>query len=562
MKLTYVAWCSVFCISSLIANTEIVDQIQVLQQQGNTKLQAYFSVGTKFFHEKEFEKALYCFKKAQELNPNAAQPYFNMGLALKYTDNLEEAADAFLHATERKPTYTKAHFNRAVILKQLNKYDEAIAAYKEVIKQDPHHTQAHKDLGELYRTKNNNEKAIEHFCIYLKLNPRDYTTRFNLAFLCTSLGLVDEAVAQYKIIAKQTNSAQAWYNIGYTLKMAGRLDESIEMYKKVLEVNPAYEPAHLALGFAYLNNGDFARGWKQHERYLKSSNKNADRLRGLLQTNSIAGKRILLRPEGGLGDTIQFFRYAQVLKEMGAHVIASVQKPLVSLLSHCPFVDELIHSGQAVEPYHASCTFMSLPAVFHSDEETTPQNIPYIHPDPVLSSYWGDYFEQTKTFNIGICWQADVHNDVSRLPVAHRGIPLEKLLPLTEIENVHFYSLQKKDGVEQLADVPDDTPLHVFDDTFDELHGPFTDTAAAMQHLDLIITVDTAIAHLAGALGRPVWLLLPYSTDWRWVAGKTTSHWYPTMRIFKQPHPFDWDTVVDTMFVTLQKKIEGYTCAH
>jgi len=201
--------------------------------------------------------------------------------------------------------------------------------------------------------------------------------------------------------------------------------------------------------------------------------------------------------------------------------------------------------------HHASATLMSLPAIFHDNEQTLPQNIPYLHADKQLAQQWHTYLSSDTQFKVGICWQADVHNDVSRLPIARRGCELKYFVPLQNISHISLYSLQKYDGLEELATMPTDFPLHLFDD-LDEKAGPFMDTAAIIENLDLIITVDTAVAHLAGALGKKVWLLLPYSTDWRWIVDRTDTPWYPTMKIFKQKTPFDWESVMKEVVTELE----------
>ena len=197
---------------------------------------------------------------------------------------------------------------------------------------------------------------------------------------------------------------------------------------------------------------------------------------------------------------------------------------------------------------------MSLPAIFNDTHGTFPNNVPYLFADPTLVDYWKSQLAHDTNFKIGICWEVDRHNDESRLPIARRGCPLEKLYTLKNIPGISFYSLQKNDGIEELATVPHDFPLHTFDN-LDEKLGAFTDTAAIMKNLDLIITVDTAITHLAGGLGCPLWLLHPISTDWRWIHDSPDSHWYPTMRIFKQQTPFDWNGVIEEVARELKKLI-------
>lgn len=372
-------------------------------------------------------------------------------------------------------------------------------------------------------------------------------------------GNIEQALTAYRTILKYyPTQTQSLYNYGYTLKTAGRVDEAIECYKKVLTLDPAYEAAHFALGHAYLHKGDYEHGWQIHQRHIRTEKKASDNFWDLVKNNQLRGKTILLIPEGGLGDTINFIRYAQVIHDAGAHVVCLVQKPLYSLISHCPYIDTLVTNPQQIPAYDAKASYMSLPALFNSNEQTIPKNIPYIFPDPTLINHWQQQLSHDKNFKIGISWQADVFNDSSRLPIAHRGIPLATLHPLGLVQGVSFYSLQKKEGLDQLKNLPVAFKITCFESDFDEQHGSFMDSAAVITQLDLIITIDSALAHLAGALGKPVWLLLPYATDWRWIAHRTDSPWYPTMRIFKQPHPFDWESVAQDVLcelISLQQSI-------
>lgn len=400
-------------------------------------------------------------------------------------------------------------------------FPEAIICYEEIVNHNPTDIEALFQLGCCYLAIGNKKKSIEAFECVLKINP-------------------------YAIPAK--------YNLGYTYKTFGDLDTAIEIYKEIIALKPDYDPAHLALGFAYITQGNFEYGWQQHSRYLRQSGKNGDALRTFLQNNDIAYKTILLRPEGGLGDTINFIRYAQTLKNMGADVIAVCQKQLIPLLSRCDYIDQLIPIDHPAPTHHADATLMSLPAIFCDSAETVPHEIPYIFADPALIKLWQERLATDTHFKVGICWQVDVHNDQSKLPTARRGYPLESFAPLAHIEKVSFYSLQKYDGLEQIG--TSQLKLNVCED-LDEKSGPFMDTAALIQNMDLVITVDTAIAHLAGALGCKVWLLHPYATaDWRWIHGRTDSYWYPTMRIFKQKKAFDYEGVMQEVKKELKKLVQ------
>ena len=399
-------------------------------------------------------------------------------------------------------THTTPTIETGMAYQKNEQFTQAITCYEEIIDNEPYNISAMFNLGCCYLAIGNGEKAIELFNAVIKINPQ---------------------------------ALPALYNKAFTYKTMGKIDTAIELYQQIIQTNPDYEPAQLGLGFAYITKGDFEHGWKQHERYLAKSGKNGDALRLLLKNNTIAHKKILLRPEGGLGDTLNFIRYTQRLKNMHADVIVACQKPLIPLLSRCASIDQLIPCGASLPEYDADATLMSLPAIFADNVSTVPQEIPYLFADPALVEHWKQQLSSDTNFKVGICWQADVHNDIpSKLPIARRGVPLNSFAPLGKINGVSFYSLQKYDGVEQLTALPSDFQLHTFNN-FDEQSGPFMDTAALIKSLDLVITVDTAMAHLAGGLGANVWLLHPYATaDWRWICHRTDSYWYPNLRIFKQ----------------------------
>jgi hypothetical protein len=237
---------------------------------------------------------------------------------------------------------------------------------------------------------------------------------------------------------------------------------------------------------------------------------------------------------------------------MGAYVIGYIQKPLIPLLSLCPYIDEIVSNKEPVPACDAHATLMSLPAIFNDNESSFPCTIPYLCTSDQLIAEWKTILNNNTNFKVGICWQADIQNDLSRLPIARRGCPLKNFELLQRIENISFYSLQKYDGVEELSTISNSFVIHHFSD-LDEKSGPFLETAALMKNLDLIITVDTATAHLAGGLGCTVWLLLPYTTDWRWIYNRTDSPWYPTMRIFRQQNPHDWQSVIEQVIRALDR---------
>jgi len=270
----------------------------------------------------------------------------------------------------------KSYFTQAELCKKEGDLSQAILFYQKAIDLDSTYADACQALGSILKQKEQFIEAAHYLEQALRYDPLNITTRFNLGCTYLNMGKIDDAINEFHSIYHHfPNTISALYNKGYTQKTAGMIDEAIETYQEVLQKNPNYDAAHLALGFAYLSKGDFEHGWKQHERYLKKSKKNADKLRLLLDNNNIKNKTILLYPEGGIGDTINFVRYAKRLKEMGATVITTVQKQLVPLLSLCPYIDQLSSSNKQIA-YDASSTFMSLPAVFNDNERTFPCTIP------------------------------------------------------------------------------------------------------------------------------------------------------------------------------------------
>lgn len=516
--------------------------------------EAQFKLANELFYQKNYLDAINHYHEALRINPHYAQANFNCGLALYAIDRIDEALTFFENAITSDPRYAKAHFYCAEAYKKNNNIENAFKHYKYALEYDITLVQAYLALAELLRNQEHYDEALTCLKYGIQINPEDLQLYSSCAYLFIMLGRVDEAIQMYEeILKRHDTNTHALYNIGYALKMKGNPDQAINFFQQVLKIEPTNESAQFALGLAYLNNGNFKQGWQQHDHYLTRTNRYSLNLKTWIRDHALSGKVILLRPEGGLGDTIQFIRYAQLLKQDGAFIIAMVQPPLIPLLSLCTYIDRIIPATAPLPNYDGFSTIMTLPGVFESTENSIPCNIPYLHADQNLTEAWAEQLTHDKKFKIGICWQADVYNDSSRPKVAHRGISLKQLYPLALLKNVSLYSLQKKDGIEQLDNIPDYFHITCFDNFFDETHGSFMDTAAVMQHMDLIISVDSAVAHLAGALGKRIWLLLPYATDWRWIAYRTDSPWYPTMRIFKQREPFVWSDVITDVIQELQR---------
>jgi len=343
------------------------------------------------------------------------------------------------------------------------------------------------------------------------------------------------------------NEINEWYYTAYTLKQAGNMHEAIEWYEKILAQQPNHVHAHIGLAQAQLATGDLINGFQQLEwRLGKPPSYTKEAHTYLCSHERLDNKIILLRAEWGMGDLLQMLRYAKLLKERGAKIkLAPIHERLIPLLKLQPYLDEIISRGSPLPPFHIQIPIMSLPMVFETTLKTIPAHIPYLTVEQQRIDQWDNLFD-TNFFNIGICWHGNIIHD------EHKFMPLKYFLPLTDINSVNLYSLQQYHGLEQLADGHD--KLHILPSHVDA-DGAFLDTAAIMMHLDLIITVDTAIAHVAGALGKPVWLIVSHNTDWRWLQNRYNSPWYPTMRIFRQQIVNDWKTVGDQLYNELEKII-------
>lgn len=463
--------------------------------------------------------------------------------------------------TEIKPDVDKVqaqkNYDAALIQFNNKDYKQAIHHYQQALTHNPFLCDAYIGLSKsLEKTKQFN-KAIKCLIQGCKINPNNMLLLTNLANMLTVFGYVDEAITIYKQIANKHISAHILHNLAFAYKTRGDMDNALTLIKHIRKQYPTYEAGQFSLGMTLLQAGYFQEGWKELEHFYFTTNRCTPILKKWIQEDNLTDKVILVRTEGGLGDTIQFIRYCKLLKNQGAYVILECQKPLYNLLQRCDFYDELYpqnHMKEYKRKPDAFSTAMTLAGLYCLEEHSLPQDIPYIYPDPSLCDYWKSKVKGNNNIKIGLCWEVSLAHAPAHPTVGRRGIPLQILSQIGKLPHVSLYSLQKHDGLEQLKKLPSDITITVFDE-LDEQHGSFMDTAALISHLDLVITVDTATAHVAGALGIPVWILIPYSADWRWIVGRTNSPWYPTMKIFKRSHPHDWDTVIKNITNELEQFI-------
>jgi hypothetical protein len=346
------------------------------------------------------------------------------------------------------------------------------------------------------------------------------------------------AIACYnKILEETPTSFIGIYNSAYALRMNGNYQEALPFYECAIKMQSDYENSYFGLANIYLTLGNFEHGLPAFERGRESTTRLDKRL---ISKEQIQGKNILIHEEWGIGDTLQFIRYAKCLKDAGASKVLVASAPrIAALISLCPYIDHVVIFGQKT-PCHIDfkVPMLSLMHIFNTRMETIPNNIPYLYADQNLITYWKEKLQDDKNFKIGINWKG-----TGTLP--EKDFKPDLFLEIAMLPGISIYSLQK-DGEKDLASI-DNCPIKTFGSNFDIQHGAFMDTAAVIKHLDLIISNDTSVAHLAGGLGITTWIMLPKIADWRWFLDRTNTPWYPSMKLFRQSAQNDWQSVIENI---------------
>ncbi|MCL4229607.1 tetratricopeptide repeat protein [Candidatus Dependentiae bacterium] len=520
----------------------------------------HLNAGNEHMRSGNYQQAHHEYGQALDANPTSAITYFNQGIAYLCQNDTISALASFQHSVSLEPTYVKAHLQIGKIYQERNEYGHALTNLRNVLTIDPNNVDALERCGKIYMEQNNLAEALACFQQATTLCPHESSLAISYANALVANHRISEAFAKYQDLLQQfPHNETILYNIGYLYKRMGKIDTALHYYRKILENNPDHVEAHFGLAMSYLLTGSLLEGWKHYEsRWHRGGLTPRTFKQPQWSGEPLQGKTLFIHAEQGLGDTLQFIRYAKLAKTAGATVVAAVHKPLVTLLSHCPYLDRVIPLGQRITTFDYHIPLMSMPLVYQTELNSIPTNIPYLYADEQLVQHWGEVLKKEQTFTIGICWQGNPNYSTASLrrAVAAKSIPLHLFAPLASIPGVRLYSLQRTSGTEQLTEINDLFELHTFDDSFDVKHGRFMDTAAVMKHLDLVITVDTATCHLAGGLGVPVWLMLPNPPDWRWMLERSDTPWYPTMQLFRQPESGDWESVINEITLMITQLID------
>lgn len=547
----------------------------------------YSDRGHAYYELQRYDEALASYDKAIELQPNLADAWCGRGNVFCSLNRLDEGLAAYDKALAYQPNLENAWLGRGNIFRGLARYDEALAAYDKALAYKPDLETAWLGRGDaLYNLKRYDE-ALAAYGRVLALKPDSGNAWLGRGNALCTLQRYDEALTAFdKTLTLKPNSEFAWLGRGNAFSDLARYDEALAAYDKALNLNPELENAWLARGNVFfamnrdddalsnyesaiglrreyaeallnksqvkLSLGDFEEGWALYEwrwksRLFTSPVRNFSE-KHLLEDADVAGKTVLVHSEQGFGDTIQFYRYIAKLAERGCEIVFETPAPLVPLIKTQRGNSKIIRAGEALPRFDIHCPLLSLPHFFKTSLATIPAQVPYLFPAPVKLEFWRAKLGAKSKPRIGLVWSGNPKYSTD----VRRSVPLELLLPFINAD-ADWYSLQKDVRDEDRRRLGSNSPI------VDNSHSlnDFSDTAALVAQLDLVISVDTAVAHLAGALGKPVWILLPFHPDFRWLRDREDSPWYPTARLFRQTQDGDWKGVIDRVFQQLKTFTTG-----
>ncbi|MEO8495197.1 MAG: tetratricopeptide repeat-containing glycosyltransferase family protein [Planctomycetota bacterium] len=448
------------------------------------------------------------------------------------------------------------HFDSLCLLgdvsRTLGDLDQAVVSYRRAALLRPDHAETALDLGNCLFLQKRFDEAAASYRRALQLRPDYPQAHTNLGSVLQEQGQLETAVACHREAARiDSQFVDAHFNLANACKELGRNVEAVAGYTAALRLRPNFAEAHLNLGLVLLLMGRLEEGWPHYEwRFQCGQPVPRSFAAPQWDGSSLPGQTLLVHAEQGCGDILMFVRYNGLVKRAsGMRIVLECPAAMMRLLSQLPDVDQWVARGSELPDFDAHAPLLSLPAICRSSLATIPAEVPYLAADATLRETWQRRLNRPHTFNIGIAWQGDPTYRWDRL----RSIPLERFSPLADIEGVRLYSLQKGPGTEQLHDIEGWFSVDDLGGQLDNSSGAFMDTAAVMMNLDLVISPDTAVAHVAGALGVVTWLVLPTVPHWPWMLDREDTPWYPTMRLFRQRRPGQWGEVFERMTRTLRQ---------
>jgi tetratricopeptide (TPR) repeat protein len=508
-------------------------------------------LGTLLIQRHQPAQAVPILRSAARIAPDVPDLQFALGDALRLSGAPAEAEHAYQKSLSLRPLYPIAHNALGLALVVQGKLDAAIASWQRAIQLKSDYAEPHANLGTALAQQKKFAEAVPVLCRAVELNPKFAPAHNNLANVLDELQDFDSAIRHWRTaIELQPAYLDALVNVGRRLQLLGRNDEAIDVLTRAVTLKPDHGSARFLRGLCLLTRGDLASGFADYGFRTQTPELNIHG-RSFPQPawdgrSDLTGNTILIHAEQGIGDTIQFVRYAPLLADRGARVIVECPPDIATVLQTVRGVARVIPRTESLPSFDLHAPLLDLPRLFGTTLETIPSTLPYLAADRERTINWMTELSSVAGVGkrVGLVWSGNPKHNNDK----NRSLPLRAFEPLAALSHITFISLQKGPGAAQLTDPT--LNLKPIDPT-PRLHD-FADTAALIKQLDLVITVDTSVAHLAGALGQPVWVLLPHNPDWRWMLDRTDSPWYPTMRLFRQSVPGQWEPVIRAIAEELQ----------
>lgn len=536
--------------SKFISRNELIAEAPIISLK---TVELALKQGDLLFKQKKYTAALTAYQKAIDENPHCIEAYSKKGDIFLAQKNNQKAIAAFQMAIALDPTQAYPYIALATLLEQKNNFDNALLLYKEALNHQPNNAELFNNIARILMQQRNKQREAEDALLTaIKLNPQLTEATINLGALYIQQGRFEQATKLLETAKMLGGHRIAIYtNLGFSYYSQNNISLANHYLSKATKLDPSFNEAKWNYSLSLLKSGDYKKGWQYYESRLHQKVYQLSDMAKRYQSakkwrygENISGKTIILHSEQGFGDTLQFVRYATLVAKKGATVILDCQPALAALLANVEGVSQVITNHEALPVFDLYTPLMSLPLLFNTTVENIPAEIPYIKINADLTHQWKTLLSNKQKLKVGLVWAGNARKndyDINAHYVdQRRSITLEQLNPLSTVKNIQWVSLQKDDPAKQIKTANHDFK---FEDYTAEL-TTFLETAAVITHLDLVITVDTAVAHLAAALGKPTWVLSRFDSCWRWLENRNDSPWYPTIRLFHQKKPGDWNTPI------------------
>lgn len=530
-----------FVIPSEGASHGFVSLLHILPTSMSTaRATQLLQVGDVFGAETEARRAL-------QSNPDDPETLHLLGLIMMSQGKRIDAIALFDRAIAGDGSVGRYYVNRGEVHRILGNLDQAVSDLERAVHLDPTNSVARYNLGLTYRTLGRLDDAIESYRRAVRIRHRYPKAHYNLGNALRAKLMPDEAERAYRdALAIDPNYAEAWNNLGEMLSEQMRIDEATQCFERAIALLPNHAGAHFNRGFLQLLRGEYGSAWTEYEWRWKTGTFPAPPpgFPPVWDGSDLNGKTILLLGEQGAGDTIQFARYATMLAQRGGKVIARSNPNVASLIATIQGVAQVVTDEEPIPPCDCYIAMLSAPRVLGTTIDNLPRDVPYITADPAEVETWREKLApHRRALNVGLSWAGNPIQANDR----NRSARLDELSPLVGVADTAIFSLQKGPTISQIAE----SGLDMID-LSNDIHD-FSDTAAIVANLDVVVSVCTSVAHIAGAIAKPTLVMLCYNADWRWLLDREDSPWYPTMKLFRQKQQGDWQDVAQRVRLELER---------